>query len=244
MGQYDKALQVASAYQTRFPGNTDIYHIIARNYYLRGEYDAALSAIDKSLDLSPSNINTIWEKGNILFCRGDLLKAETWSHKLLDSQEPVEKAMGQDWLGRSYFSQGRLAEARKYYLEILSWVTQNQQKDWGPFTFSILAYIDRRSGNFIEAQKKLDQSLANVRETDDWTWIRDIFCDKGVTFTEAGRLGDAEKMAAELKVYIDKGLNKKLQRLHDHLLGLIALKRNDAATAIALIKGPYPFTRR
>jgi len=232
IGQYNKALQVAFDYQARFPGNENIYSAIFRSHLNRGEYDAALAATDKAMALSPSDTNSFIGKGDILFCRGDLIQAETWYRRVLE----LEKGgAGQAALGRFCLRQGRFVMARKFFLECLSLAVQYRQKHREHLFLQRLAYLDQLSGNFIEAQKKLDQILANARVMDDWTLIRNSFYNKGTAYAEAGLLEEAIKMAAELQIYIDKGMNKKLQRLHDHLLGLIAMKQGEAATAINLI---------
>jgi serine/threonine protein kinase/Flp pilus assembly protein TadD len=237
MGQYEIALQDLAAYQARFPQkrNSAMFQTIAQINENMGAYDKALTAIDQALAISADNFQTIVIKGYIYLSRGELVQAETWYRKLLASEEPAGHGEGLVGLYYFYMSQGQLAEGLKIIPELLDAAAQNQQKVWEYAILQWQAHTDQRLGQYAQAQIIFDKVLDGVLEKDDWSWLRTIYYDKGVAYAEAGQFAEAEKMAAKLKIYIDKGLNKKLQRLHDHLLGLIALKRGDAATAITLI---------
>jgi serine/threonine protein kinase/Tfp pilus assembly protein PilF len=85
-GMYDKYRELLEYYLNNFSDSALIHWILADNYVYQGKYDLALVEINKALSLAPDPF-MIETKGDIYFCRGDLIEAEKEYQKLLESEE-------------------------------------------------------------------------------------------------------------------------------------------------------------
>lgn len=82
----------------------------------RREHDAALSALDRALQLNPGYSH--WQVSSILMCSGELKRAleAMTGYMSLDPFYPTS-AIG--WLGVTHFALGNLAEAQRLLSEAL-----------------------------------------------------------------------------------------------------------------------------
>jgi tetratricopeptide (TPR) repeat protein len=201
-----------------------------------GEYESALTVIDGNLAFDPEKSQMIALKGDVLFHSGNLSGPENFYQKLLGMKEPFSRISGMDGLISLYASQGRFEKADTIAQQALSLSTRESQDEWKRYFLEFTAQLDRRNGKSGRALQACEQILARVRETDDWAWQRSALYTRGLVLAEIGRFEEASRTAVALLAMIRKGMNPKLQRLYDHLQGVIELNRGNYTLAIEFIR--------
>jgi tetratricopeptide (TPR) repeat protein len=98
--------------------------------------------------------------------------------------------------------------------------------------YNELGYRELISGNYREALEELDKAWKSFRELNNFFGQRYTLFVKGLNYLEMKSTNEAQRTADELKVMIEKGMNKKEMRYYHQLIGRIALGRGNYSKAI------------
>ena len=240
MGLYDKAIEYAKEYANNL-GETAVFHRGLANIYLyQGKYDLALTEINTSLALSPTLNLSFRDKGNIYLYKGDFEKAEELYLKLLEYDEPFTQAIGKSRLSGLYLILGKYSESRERLLEGLELLTTIGERAQIRYYRRLLAYRDIKMGFYDLALEEINKAWASAVEDEGLVSQRLLLHDKGIIELEIKSVNEARKTADRLKQIIDNGFNRKIIRLHLHLLGKIELKEGHYSKAIDLFEKALP----
>jgi serine/threonine protein kinase/Flp pilus assembly protein TadD len=236
MGLFDEAKKVLEDYLEKFEDNASIHGIMANIHLDEGNYDLALQEIEKASILNPTHLRNFRNKGDILFCRGEISNAEREYKKLLSESNPSSNAFGYGRLTRFYFNLGRIEDAKKHGESFVKHAQKMGQKVWE-------GIISLAAGNFLlsvrhyqEALEKISIAQKIATETENWSLERRALSFKGRALIMMGSFEEAQKTAEELKELCQKSLNKRIIRLHYHLEGLMALENGNYDEAIESIE--------
>lgn len=231
-GDYGKAEEVLKYYISHFSENVIINGILAFNYLFKGEYDNALAEVDKAISLDPTYYRNLYIKGDIYQIKGDLIEAEKEYQKLIETGENAGQFYGRDKLGALYLLQGKFTKSEdqaKLGIELAEKLGEKGEKS----EFQLkLAYRYLKFGKLKEALEECNKAGNVAIEAKDIALQRSVLHFKGLVYLDMNSMDEVQKVSDELKKLSLKGLNRKVIRDYDHLMGMIELKRNVFSKAI------------
>ncbi len=235
-GMFDKAKDTLEEYLDNYPDNFFIHHDLSQVYRDKGEYELALSEIEKAFSLNPTHFRNHWYKGDIYLCMVDMAKAEQEYQNLFQNDDPLYKAIGSMLLGNLYFLLGKFGESKKYFEQFLLWAKSAGQHFWEQYAhINNLGQLYLRSRNTEKALEEFNKGLEIAVEQNEWLGQRLALYNRGLAYLEQNSLDDAHKVAEELKELCQQSINKRLIRMHHALIGLIELEKKNFVTAIESI---------
>ncbi len=231
-GLYEKATEVLEFYLKNISDDASIHQELAHDYLLQGKYDLAQAEIDKAFTLDPTHVFSFYLRGLISYYKEDFAKAEEAYQKLLEQAEPRSGYFGRNGLAFLYLLQGKFEKSRdllKQGIELIKRLgIKWAESEW----HSSLAYFHLKSGNPEEALEESDEAWNSAFEAEQiYLQIRALFL-KGYSFLEMKSIDKAQKVADELKEFIEKGMHRKAIRYHRYLMGMIELKRENFSKAV------------
>jgi serine/threonine protein kinase/predicted Zn-dependent protease len=235
-GMYGKAKEILEASINNISDHFAIHQQFAYSYIEQGEFDLALTAVEKAFYLNPTHYENFMIKGCIYLYRGDFIKAEEEYRELFGLGESVAQVVGLRELTQLYGLQGKFEKAksqRKLAIELAKKVGQHI---WESVWHLDAARGYLISGNYEEALKECDEAWESAIEANFIAGQRRALYIKGLVFLEMDSMKEAQKIANDLKVMIEKGMYKKTIRLHHHLMGMIELQRGNYIKAIENLK--------
>jgi len=235
-GLNEKATEVIEYYLKNVSDDAAIHQELAHDYLHQGKYDLAQAEIDKAFTLDPTHFFNFHYRGLIFYYKEDFAKAEEEYLKLLEQAEPRSVYFGRNGLAFLYLLQGKFEKAKdalKQGIELsrrlgLTWV----ESEW----HSSLAYVHLKSGKPEEALKESDEAEKSALEAEHLYFQRRALFLKGYSYLEMKSLNKAQKVAEDLREFIEKGMHRKAIRYHRHLMGMIELKRDNFSKAIEYFK--------
>ena len=157
-GDHEKRLRILQEMAAKYPMEKEIHDDLARVYYGKRMFSAAIAEADKALALDPHWTAVLNTLGFIYLDAGDAVKAEE-TLKRQAALAPGE-ANPLDSLGQFYYLTGRLDEAIEHYARTLQ-----VKPDFG--TEEIISYIEAVRGNYDEALKWIDQLILMAANNDN-----------------------------------------------------------------------------
>ncbi|NIM59421.1 MAG: protein kinase [Candidatus Aminicenantes bacterium] len=233
---YEKAKQVLEDHINNISDHATIRRALATYYYEQGELDLALAEIDKAFILNPTHPLNFRAKGDIYVFKGDLIKAEEEYRKLLDISEPGAQMFGLQRLGFLNLLLGRFKETKSIWKQALELAIKQGEKGWKSRIHQSLGETYLTSGENQEALKELIMALDVAEEIRFVNAQRGALHLKGLVFLKMEKIDEALRIADELKEMIEKGIDKKIIRLHYHLMGSIELEKGNFSKAIRYFK--------
>jgi tetratricopeptide (TPR) repeat protein len=233
---YEKAKQILDDHINNISDHATIRRAIAFYYYEQGELDLALAEIDKAFILNPTHFQNFRAKGDVYVFKGDLIKAEEEYRKLLDLNEPGAQMFGFQRLGFLSLLKGRFGETKSIWKQALELAIKQGEKGWQSRIHQALGATYLTSGEHQEALKELDMALDVAEEIGLLGAQRGALYLKGLVFLKMKKIDEALKIANALKEMIKKGIDKKIIRLHYHLVGNIELEKGNFSKAIRYFK--------
>jgi serine/threonine protein kinase/Tfp pilus assembly protein PilF len=235
-GLYDRAEKILEDYLNNISDDSTIHWYLAENLLVQGKFDSALAEVDKALKLLPNDGDTIWLKGFIYLCKGDLKNAQDEFKKLLESEEQSDVLSG--WAGLAFLlrMQGKFRESRDYLDQGLALAQRMGEKGWEAFIHlrSSITYL--RLKDYKKALEEIENAWKIGLELERLPTQRNALYWKAMVYLEMGDMERAMKAADELKEMIEQSINKKLIRHHDNLLGTMELKKNNFPEAIKYLE--------
>ncbi|MFB0564705.1 MAG: protein kinase [Candidatus Aminicenantaceae bacterium] len=235
-GIYEKAKEILEFYLDNISDHPGIRYSLARSYLAQGKYELALVEADKGLSVNPAFFLNQRIKADIYHLKGELLTAEKEYLKLIESREPAAHAWGLAKLASLYFTQGRFKEAKELLERGIDWSKEVGEK-WAESNFHwYLGYAHLKSGSPESALKEFEDSLRGYVEAESFGAQRFVRYLEGVGYLEMNSIEQAQKAAAELKKFIEEGMNRKAIRHYHHLMGRIELKKESFTKAVENFK--------
>jgi tetratricopeptide (TPR) repeat protein len=236
-GMHEKATEALEFYLNNVADDASIHQELAHNYLYQEKYDLAQAEMDKAFTLDPAHIFNSYYGGLISYYKQDFAKAEEEYLKLLEQQEPRSIYFGRNGLAFLYLLQGRFDKSKDTLKPGVE-LTNRFGIKWAESELhSSLAYFHLRSGNPEEALQESDEAWKNALEAEELFLQRHALFLKGYSYLEMKSLDKAQKVADELKEFIEKGMNRKAVRYHRALMGMIELKKENFSKAVEYFKG-------
>jgi len=235
-GLYDKARKVYEDYIENVKDNAQAHAGLAYNCLYQGKYELALEEADKAFLLDPSHRRNFLLKGEIYHLSGEFLGAEKEYHKILETGDKSTHLSPRFWLATLYLSQGRFEKTKDQLKQAIE-LAEELSAYWGKANFQgYLAYFYLKTGNPEKALELNEKATKVYIELEDLWNQRFTLAWKGVAYLEIGSIGEAQRVADELKDLIQKGMNKKEIRYYHFLEGMIELKKENFSRAIESFK--------
>jgi serine/threonine protein kinase/Tfp pilus assembly protein PilF/TolA-binding protein len=231
---YDKAEQILEDYIQNNSDHFAIRQQLAYQYLNQGKLDLALAEVDKALYLDPTHYENFMIKGDLYLYRGDLGKAEEEYTKLLESNEPAARGIGLFRLMYLHTLRGKFEQAEEHGRQGIELAKTLGQKFWEAMCRIRVARINLVTGNYEIALKECEETWNCAVEARSLEHQRQALHVKGLVLVEMGSMNEAQKVADDLKAMIDIGMHKKAIRLYYLLNGMMELKKENYAQAIAL----------
>ena len=246
-GLYGKAEEILEYYLQNFSENFLIHQFLGETYLYQGKYDLALAEAEKSFFLNPTDYYNYVLRGDVYLLRGDLEKAEEEYRKPLDLDEQIAHVTGSWRLSCLALQRGRFEEVKMLAKQGIELAEKTGQKTWGRNIRRFLAHAHLKSGNSEEALKECEKAWDLSVEMGSLRFQRQTLLDKGMALLEMKSIGQAQNVADELKLMVEKALNKREIRLYYLLMGRIELEKGDYSQAIDYFKDaissmPYQFS--
>ncbi|UCE40380.1 MAG: protein kinase [Candidatus Aminicenantes bacterium] len=235
-GLYDKSREPLEYYLLNIKDRDVVHYELAINYACQGKLDLALIEADKALSMTPDQFRYSMLKGDVFHFKGDLSRAEEEYRKLLEIEEPASHAFSYGKLATLYVLQGRFEDARLSTIKVVEIGNKIKEIGWSAGWIGYLGYFYMKSGNPEEAVKKFVEGESLSVEAGNSMWQRNNLYFKGLAYLEMDTIDKAQDVAKELKELIQKGQNRKLIRVYDHLAGKIELEKENYPQAIEYFK--------
>ncbi len=231
-GLHDKALQTLWGYIGDVSDSAEIRAEIASSLIHKGDLAAAAAEVERALAIDPNEIGAIAARGDVAVCLDDPAGAEAAYRKLIDMGEPWAFAFGVSGLGNLFRLQGRFREAEAVWKKALAYAEAAGQPRWILIAArgSVRACV--RSGNFQKALTDSRLLMERAKETGSTSGARSALFFQACALIAQGDLAGAERAIDGLGKVIAGGMSTRASRFHDHALGLLALAKGDAKSAI------------
>ncbi len=231
MGLYDKARKVYEDYIENVKDSAQAHAGLAYVYIYQGKYELALEEADNAFLLGPSHRRNFYLKGDIFHLSGDLNKAKKEYLKLLEQGDKSTHIGPRFRLASLYISQGRFEKSKdqlKQAIELAEELGAVQGKSNAQW---YMGYFYLKTGNPEKTLELIEKAMKVYSELESLSNQRFALTWKGIAYLEMGSIGEAQKVAVELKDLIQKGMNKKAMRYYHLLEGMIELKRENFSKA-------------
>jgi tetratricopeptide (TPR) repeat protein len=240
VASYDEAREILEEALKKYPESAVPYQDLALHYRMEGKYDLALAEIEKAL-ATKSEAGTRVHRLNFLrraqtyFYKGNLAAAAEDFKELRKQKEPQAIYVGSMGLVDLGILQGRLKETKDIIRPYIG-LAEKYAVYW-PISEIYLkfAYIDLKTGNFMEVLKDCDSAIAYALKTESASnpnRVRQALHLKGLAYLRLGKTEESIKTAEELRDSILDSPNPKLIHHYHHLRGMIDLEQNNFAGSI------------
>ncbi len=221
-GFYQKAEDVCRSFLQDVEDNANVRQWLIRSYLCHKRFDLALAEAEKISFIDPSLKS---EKGVVLFCKDDLAGAG--------------KILGVDynWNDAFLLVRGMINETFWFWPKQLIFERLEGDKGKDVGAWGQMALVQEKNGRYREAYQAFAQYLklsAEYRKSAGESGLpylpsqqkSDLFI-KGRIQAELKSFDEARKTAEELKLLIDKEINRKEIRYYEYILGLIELEKKN-----------------
>jgi serine/threonine protein kinase/tetratricopeptide (TPR) repeat protein len=203
------------------------YHHIKQN-----RLDLAAKELEKAEMLAPDDHNNRALRGDLLYLKGDLPRAEAEYRALLKEKLPLARYMGYTGLFNLCLLEGRYGDIIKMFVAFSEQTRSSgaAMAEWNGHM--AVAYALWQAGRPEAAIDECDRAYGIYSGDVDFGYKRRTLEMKGFACIAAKRIDRAEETAGELKSLVEKGLNRRAMRKYDHLMGAIELARNNTPKAL------------
>jgi tetratricopeptide (TPR) repeat protein/predicted Ser/Thr protein kinase len=217
--------------------NTASGHVnLSYHYMSQDRLDLAARELETAETLDPSYWETQSYRGDFRLLKGDLAGAEAEYRALLEEKLPMARYYGYIGLNGLLLLEGRYAEIIKMFVPLIE---QSRSMGVGESEWNCrmaIAYSSLRSGRPEVAVDECDKAYGIDAGRMDFDYKRQILHFKGFAYLGLKRVDEAERTATELKAFIEKGLNRKVIRRYDNLMGAVELARNNTSKALEYLE--------
>jgi serine/threonine protein kinase/predicted Zn-dependent protease len=231
-GEYEKARELPERFIKAYGDNFNMHFALGSIDLCQEQYAPALLEVEKGSALNPGNPDSLWMKGYVQLCKGDLTAAEKELENELVAEEKTYHLSGRYDLALLCLLQGRFKRAMDHVERGVE--EARALSAWnGELGLRLLSsYIESRLGKYEEALTECDEIRAVATERELAHYQRNSLFARALIFLEMDQIDKAQQAATGLGSMIEKQPNKKLVRMAEILAGLIELRKNDLGTAI------------
>jgi len=231
-GRYDRAQQIFEDFIRTVSDSPRTHVSLGWNALLQARYEEAMKEADKAFLLSPGSMETYSLKGDIYYLQGQFAAAEKEYRTILEKGAKSYHFFALVRLEALDLAQGRAVKAQQKFEQTLSLADELKNANLRATTMLFGAYTDYKSGRPDQALEKIASALKVYQDLDMIPRQRSALRMRGFVYLESGAMDQAVKAAADLKKFIQGGLNKKAIRDYYLLEGNIELKKGNSAKAI------------
>jgi serine/threonine protein kinase/tetratricopeptide (TPR) repeat protein len=238
IGENNKAKEILDSYLENIGDSAEIHRGLAAYYQHLGEYELALSEVEKALSMDPTNSKNLNAQATVYKFQGDLKKAENTIWKLTGLTDPeggywavnrgcpLNLIVG-NYKGAEFLLNRGITGAQQISLR---WV----ESEW----HTKLAYVHSQTGHHESALKECDQAWESAVQANrnSFSLQRYAMHMKGLIQLANQSIDKAQKTADRLRELIEAGMHKKSMRLYYHLMGQIELENSNFSQAIGLFE--------
>jgi tetratricopeptide (TPR) repeat protein len=227
MGLYGEAIELIEDHIKENPDRSGFHLKMALFLLYQGEYDRALSEVEKALSFPSLELGTEEQaavfRGHAYFLMGDIDRAKEEYHKLKGRRA---HSLSRSSLALVSLLQGKFKEAEEELLK-------------KPVLTEPLIFLYIKSGQPEKALNELDDVWNNAVNSDDRFLQIRVLHAKGVALVQMRKLDEALRTASELNELLQDWINKKDIRFYHNLMGMIALEEGDIPKAVNSLKRAY-----
>jgi len=235
MGRHEEAKQVLLDYIENFQDSSDAHQGLSDTYLLQRKFDQALAEIDNAFSLNPTEWGYLYDKGAILYLKGDLEASRLTFQELEGKDNPGAKVISSLGFLLLDIHHGKFRIAIDYSEKAIALCRSYNQLGWEINFHLRLIDLYLYMGKLEEAISHYQQAWTTAVERGSLSqqWL--LLVSKGVYFLKRHSFEEALATAGELKKSIESGLNEKAIREYDYLMGLIEYERKNYPAAIEYI---------
>ena len=232
LGAYEKAIKAAEDFISLAGDRAFIHVWIGGTLLLQGKFDRSLAELDKAISMAPGLYLSHLYKGSVYLYQGNFAEADKNFRKLLDIHDPESQINGRQSLGYLSLIQGKFGLAKKYFNEAIEFAAKEHREGYECAGRLALGRTLLASGDLRGAWNEFVAAEKIAKAIEEYYYQRLTLLHKGLAQIALKSLGEAEKVAAELKRLNDSGMNKKAYRYGSFLSGAIELEKGNYSRAV------------
>ena len=205
-----------------------------------GKLVEALAAFRKALAADPKlAVDAHLGAGRTLDLMGQHIDARRHLASAIQLAGPDMKDQARAAMAVSYAFEAKAADAAKFYEPVFNDRMAAGNANGAAGTANALARVYLESGDLANAEKWYRTGYETSKQIKDLTpaqadlWQMRWLNAQGRIAARAGKVADARKHAAAMKVLLDKGENDAERPQYQYLLGYIAVEAGESDAAIA-----------
>jgi tetratricopeptide (TPR) repeat protein len=231
-GLYDKTQNLLQANKKIFSNQAFYHKNLCHLFLCQGNYELALSEIEKTIHLEPENYSHLIFEGIIYQSKENFEQAEKIYKKLLENKDPAAQLQARLLLGELYSLQGKYKKSKKEIIQSISSPRNIYSKNLHLSLLLLLVYFDLRENLDAEAYDFINQAMEVVFKTDLIDMQKIVLHYRGLVLLKMNNIEMAKETSHQLKELIAKTGNKKNMRFYYHLMGMISLHNEQVPEAI------------
>jgi len=229
-GLYKKAEDILKYYEKNISENSSpIKLFLAFSLLFQNKYDLALTEIERSISLAPTNPYSTVTKGDIHLFMGDFLQAEREFSQLLKNK--ASEQIGRGRLGSLYLLLGNIEDSNVQIEKGLELQKIQGRNSRAPDFYLQSAYRSLRAGEHEKALEFCNGALDYAVDMEKQGWQCWALYFKGLTYIGKKSIDEAKRTAEELKDIADDSFNEKHISWYYHLMGQIEMENKDFTLA-------------
>jgi len=236
IGMPDKAQEVLERYLREVENTAAGHRSLAYHHIYQNRFDLAARELDAAQTLGPDEWQNRSLAGDLKIYSGDFAGAETEFRRLLGNKIPSAAYSGGGGLYQVFLLRGRYKDFQELVAPFIEIAKNSKIGEAESAERRMLAYFSLKAGRPDIALEESRKAYAVDGGHYDHRLKRETLRLQGFAFLGLRRVDEAERTAAELKAFIEKGMNKKAIRLYDHLMGAIELERKNFSRAIEYLE--------
>ncbi len=231
-GMYAKTEEILRDHLRNISDHFFIHWQLTHTYLCQREFGLAMAEINKAISINPNSYYNISLKGNIHLYKGELDKAEKEYRRILEIDEPAFQRTGRGKLADLYVLQGEYERAIEQVQQGIKLAEKTGEKVWASGFYLYLAFLYLQTGDFQQALEECNKSLGSAVEIRNKGLQINALYWKGISCLKLDSVDEAQRVADELKILIEQGMNAKIMRFYFLLMGNIELERKNFSEAI------------
>ena len=235
-GEPAKAQEILERYLREVENTAAGHRYLADHHLTQNRLDLAAAELEKAETLSPGDYENRMLRGDLLYLKGDLRRAEAEYRAVLEEKLPLARYMGYTGLYCLHLLEGRYEDIIKMFAAFTEECRRAgaAMAEWHGHVAT--AWALWQTGRPEAAIDEYDRAYGIYSGDTDFEYKIRTLEQKGFACITSKRIDMAEKTAGELKSLIEKGLNRKAIRKYDHLMGAIEQARNNTPKALEYLE--------
>jgi tetratricopeptide (TPR) repeat protein/predicted Ser/Thr protein kinase len=236
LGNFDKSIWAINQYIELSPGEPNPYDSRGDLYSYNGDIDNAVASYRKALEIKPDFPRTAEKLGNMHVYNGEYVTAEQWYRRMTSSERPNVNSRGEYCLAKIPLYRGKLREGISVLDETIAADEQNRRFD-ETYIHKIalrviaLGWSGQDAHAYGDARRFRETAVRAFPNTSaSFDLVYANMCVK------LGRFAEADSIVGLYESVLDT-LDQASLEPYQYAKGNLALKRNDAASAVRHLEG-------